>query len=888
MKVLKSLITVMLGASILFTVGCNNNSNVQDDYDIATRVPLDKNEITYTVPERDTYYNFIEVYDENNNPYRVGDPFVIRFDGKYYMYSSVTTRTKTESLDGKIMVWSSDNLVDWTWEAVACEDMEGHEHDCSSEQCSHQHKNGATYVAYAPEVIYYRGYFYLCESQFSNGHFIFKSESPVGPFERISENLGHGIDGSFYIGDDGLYMVHLDANTKNLSYAKVNLTDGKATLGTSISVKNASTGGWTEGPHWFRRNDYKYMTYTGTNVRSASYRVDYSYTKGDLLTELTQPEDHILLLSTDMPYTPASGYNEETGKYIGYNSSEGNLAPPRFSGLGHSSNVIAPNLDGIYTAYHNEYTVSGNKFDRRLNIDQYFTNDSLVHANGIGVYDKMKPNRPNYEIYGDTSLIESGDYLLSQYSTDKVYTVEYNFKNLTGQNGGVVLGYQNSSNYNFIAIEDGVMNYYHINNGSRILKSSKILDSMNDYTKLNTIRVENGYGKIYIYYNNILVMTSTETANAGKIGYSKGLEIGSTQFANDAFGTSDFEAMKNLPSEFPAYTYLKGVNRGYSLKNGKINANGVRQGEKETSKKVANTTTGEEFTAITLEAGDWVKYAVNAGFEGGYALNLQVGKQSKGAIIEAIIDGERIYKMQIPSNIDFGNHDYAYVNAGYLDLGEAGYHTLKLRVYSGILDVATIRCESASIQPKEINYTFSEENEETENLVENVQRLNGFYRITNKGLRTDNNDTAVFTLAESGRSDIDVSVDVMLNSLSDKGGLFIRMKNYVYPMFSYATTEVGQSYQGYYVRVDCRAVVLLRYDYNLRTCQQKILDTDKQFVAGTVRSLRVVAVGNNIKVFVDGKLMIDYDDYNAFLSGATGIYAENSRIYYKNFSYKEY
>ena len=64
MKVLKSLITVMLGASILFTVGCNNNSNVQDDYDIATRIPLDKNEITYTVPERDTYYNFIEVYDD--------------------------------------------------------------------------------------------------------------------------------------------------------------------------------------------------------------------------------------------------------------------------------------------------------------------------------------------------------------------------------------------------------------------------------------------------------------------------------------------------------------------------------------------------------------------------------------------------------------------------------------------------------------------------------------------------------------------------------------------------------------------------------------------------------------------------------------------------------
>ena len=203
MKSLKIQLFSLLFAGMLLFSSCANNNGVVDDYDITKRTPLDNNEVEYIVPNRDTYYNFIEVYDDNDQPYKVGDPFVMRFDGKYYMYSSCSWRTGSETLDGKIMVWSSSNLIDWKWEAVACEDMEGHENNSTSEAEAHQQKNGATYVAYAPEVIYYRGYFYMCESQFSKGHFIFRSESPIGPFERISDNLGHGIDGSFYIGEDG-------------------------------------------------------------------------------------------------------------------------------------------------------------------------------------------------------------------------------------------------------------------------------------------------------------------------------------------------------------------------------------------------------------------------------------------------------------------------------------------------------------------------------------------------------------------------------------------------------------------------------------------------------------------------------------------------------------
>ena len=38
--------------------------------------------------------------------------------------------------------------------------------------------------AFAPEVIYYKGWFYMCESRRGQGHFLFRSANPNGPFEQ--------------------------------------------------------------------------------------------------------------------------------------------------------------------------------------------------------------------------------------------------------------------------------------------------------------------------------------------------------------------------------------------------------------------------------------------------------------------------------------------------------------------------------------------------------------------------------------------------------------------------------------------------------------------------------------------------------------------------------
>src|SRR5690625_1818904 len=81
-----------------------------------------------------TYMNPISLEDEWEG-YGIGDPYVFKFNGTYYLY--VSTRDREVG----VKVWSSSNLVDWQYEGLCTEDP-------------------ITTSAYAPEVIYWNGDFY--------------------------------------------------------------------------------------------------------------------------------------------------------------------------------------------------------------------------------------------------------------------------------------------------------------------------------------------------------------------------------------------------------------------------------------------------------------------------------------------------------------------------------------------------------------------------------------------------------------------------------------------------------------------------------------------------------------------------------------------------------
>ena len=221
---------------ILFGCGVGNNNTPKRQYDPSTRVPTDNGEQVFTIDQDYARYNnYIELYDGDGDIYDIGDPYVFRFNGKYYLYTSLNGNKK---YSGKIPCWESDNMVDWKWSGWA--------YDPNSTSQSSE-----TYIAFAPEIVYYKGWFYMCESRRGQGHYFFRSATPNGPFALISDNLGMGIDGSFYLHDDGqLYFVSANDALSCLTYYTIDFPEDasgnpQVNVGKAQKIENASLDGGT-------------------------------------------------------------------------------------------------------------------------------------------------------------------------------------------------------------------------------------------------------------------------------------------------------------------------------------------------------------------------------------------------------------------------------------------------------------------------------------------------------------------------------------------------------------------------------------------------------------------------------------------------------------------
>ena len=108
-----------------------------------------------------------------------GDPFLMRHNGKYYIYCTTENSEKLQSpnafnteKDGRdgFYVYQSEDLVHW-----------GNKGLCLSKE----NVIGDKWF-WAPEVSYYNGKFYMVYS--ANEHpAIAVSDSPTGPFEKHSD-----------------------------------------------------------------------------------------------------------------------------------------------------------------------------------------------------------------------------------------------------------------------------------------------------------------------------------------------------------------------------------------------------------------------------------------------------------------------------------------------------------------------------------------------------------------------------------------------------------------------------------------------------------------------------------------------------------------------------
>lgn len=860
-KIAASALCLVTGAAATF--GCGEKP--MPPYDPATRTPTDVNEIAYTINANDYgyYNNYVEFYDGDGDVYDIGDPFVFRFDGKYYLYTSLNGDKKKT---GKIPCWSSENLVDWQWEGWAYDPKSSSE---SSE----------TYIAFAPEVVYYKGWFYMCESRRGQGHYFFRSDKPQGPYTKISENLGMGIDGSFHLASGGkLYFLSAENVYANrVCWFEIDFIEENGEPKVVVDptayhiIDDAYESGWTEGPGVFARNGYEYLTYAANHVDAPQYRVAYSYAKNAIVfgdaENLNSPWDNVTLVSTGIDNPAVPGYASKTG----------NTAVTDYRGLGHSSNVVGPNLDSIYTSYHNAGRINyRNENDntggtRKFNVTQYFTNEGYLLTNGLGNYTRTKPEMPDYS--ASASALSDGK---STESTGNVFTAEISFR-LTDGAAEVVAGGST------VAISGSNLT---VKKGSESLAHGTVPTSTNP-DAIHTVKVVNGASKAEIYFDNVLAAKTSVSLGAGKIGYGAGARGTSLMFTNDAFGTSDFDAVKDLTGSFPAFAYLKGENRGFSLSKGKLNANGVRQGEKETTKsvagaKIANSLSTEKtgnvpVTATVLSRGDWVKYLVNAPAADTYALNALIGKESAGCTFEIIVDNETISKFVVPVAAAFGDSDYVNLSIGSFDCG-AGLHTLKIRVYDGTLAVANFSTVKGG-KGANVTNTLKKDEASSSPFVRKMGKNSSY--TANGLILNPTDDKTLFLTGEKGAANFEMSVNVSVVQ-SGRGGIMFRMND-----FGYATAKAQQlNWRGYYLDINENAVTLTKDGH---TKSEKLFfgRPTASLKGGAVVKVTVRAENGNITISMNDNVLVSHFDPEAYLSGYIGLYSEKGAMFiYSDYSYR--
>lgn len=245
------------------------------------------------------------------------DPFVLRHNGRYYLYAT----------NPDLRCWSSSDLLTWQAEGpTIAEDV------------------FPDLVPFAPEVVYSDGYFYMYTSPSGIGHHVLRSESPTGPFELVSGNIGLDIDGNVLIDDDGRWYYYWAGEGQIFAAEMTSPTQVGEPVGTGVTMH-----GWTEGPFVMKRDGWYHMTLTGNHYLSTGYRINAVAGTDPLLGFADDPLNPVLV--------------QTTGPAVG---------------LGHSSTVLGPDLVSWQLIYHNLNPDAS----RDLNVDRQVWNGRSLQVLG--------------------------------------------------------------------------------------------------------------------------------------------------------------------------------------------------------------------------------------------------------------------------------------------------------------------------------------------------------------------------------------------------------------------------------------------------------------------------------------------------------------------------
>lgn len=786
----------------------------------------------------------------NNDFYGEGDPYILKFNGTYYLYvSTVDDQTG-------VKVWSSTNLVDWTYRGL-----------CTTE--------AVTKAAYAPEVVYWNGKFYMYTSPGGGGHYVLASDSPTGPFTVQTGNLGMGIDGNVFIDDDGKWYFYGTGAETIVARPMPTPTTFGAPAATGLSM-----AGWTEGSTLLKRNGKYYMTYTGNHVWSTAYRVNYATS-----------------LSPTTGWVPAAGQNPVLIDTEGANV-----------GLGHNGMVQGPDLDSDYIVYHS-HASGGNAVypGRKMNMDRVVWNGDKLLVLGPTTAPQQNPELPNFEDRFNRTAIGAGwtnvgggtwgiynqelmwqDTIgntttyrqVTAASSAADYTAEFNTKQMkqgTSANPvyGAVFSYANESNYG-VAVLNRNLNRLETNfivGGVSQGWQYAALPAGYDYTKWHSIRVEKAGTTFTVYVDGMKKQTRTVSGlGGGKIGYTTTdahADFGYAAFSNKVNGSSAWNAYKPLPGKIEAVHYMDGGEGGAYHDLTASNLGGAYRGGAVDIRSSAAE--GKNIVGWN-QTGEWLKYRVNVAETGYYDLDVRLATTFADASFR-VWDGATDLTgiVAAPNTGDWESWRTVSKKGLYLT---AGNHELRFEIVNGEFDFSGMTFSRGDATTALLD-DFNDGNDN------GWTRFEGNWSVTGGELASAGAGAfAKTTIGNERWADYTAESDIKLVDTTGDAGVLVRVNN---PANGTVLANNPDYVQGYYAFLKPDGVYLGKMNYGY----EALATAPMTIPANAWQHMKVIAAGTTIRVYVGDmntpKITYTDNSANPFTHGKVGLRTMNNATRFDNF-----
>lgn len=788
------------------------------------------------------------ILNEEWPAYGIGDPYILKHRGVYYLYPS------TKNNETGIKCWSSRNLLDWKYEGF-----------CTQEP--------VTRTAYAPEVIYWNGTFYMYTSPNGGGHYVLSSTSPTGPFAVKSSNVGKTIDGSVFIDDNAQWYFYHASDQGILGCRMLS----PILPGADINVNAKMNNQWTEGPCAFKRNGVYYIIYTGNHVISRGYRIDYgSGTSGPL-----------------SQFTPATKQNPVLISTMG-----------TFSGLGHGSVFVGPDLDSYFITYHN--LVSPNGPYRHFNIDRIAWNNDKMLVLGPTNFEQETPALPKMYDYFDRAKIgdnwtfpDGGKWKLvnndclaqdtaiagsenwfkaiNSVICESDYIAEYNFRFIRQDSSiaqlGGVFGYTDEQNYGVVLISsftNQLIVKIKKDNSWQMLSSVDIPADI-DFGNWHSIRLEKSNHTYRVFLDGMLIANLVSGfLNGGQAGYISDwshAQFGYIALSNDINGSGIFNAYKPVPGNIEAIHFIKG-GEGIAYHESDPSEPGENFYRSDQTSLVNHPDGG--FAVGSFETGEWMIYNVNVKTTGLFNLGIHYASEQPGTKIRIWFDNTDV-SGEVSLSATASSSTWRTHVVKDLDL-QAGYHQVKIEVVSGQLNLYRLIFDLAD------NVAFDK-----------ISTFNGVFGSDWKySDGTWNISSGVANVFGYGKRTFgsqywrDYTVETDINFIRNmNSGLIFRVTN---PSTGGAGNDPGLGtdfLQGYFAGFNYGSIVLGKHNYNWNM----LASAPGTFITGIWYHLRVVINDNRIRIYLDDKKdpAIDYTDSDPIMNGMAGLRSFNSGVQFDNF-----